>query len=85
MDNRGNIHANGLPITNSFFIGGHIVFTVRKDVFDQDEYGYSTKFQRLVNDEKWQEVKKYSTDYVLGHMDYVKECYVLSYKVLKNE
>ena len=34
---------------------------------------------------KWEMVTKYVSDYVVGHSDIVKECYVFCYKVLKNE
>ena len=37
-----------------------------KDVAEQKEYGFSTKFQQFINEEKWQEVKAFVADYVIG-------------------
>lgn len=59
---------------------------------DDDEFGFSAKFQQFINEGKWREVKKYLTDYVVGYKQYNKDtnidltkCYVVVYEVLKNE
>ncbi len=55
---------------------------------EQDEFEFSGKFQELINGGKWQEVKKFLSDYVIGYendeLD-VAKCYIVAYKVLKNE
>ena len=81
------IHRIHSPWSN-FVLGGYIIFTVRKDVMEQDEFEFSGKFQELINGGKWQEVKKFLSDYVIGYendeLD-VAKCYIVAYKVLKNE
>jgi hypothetical protein len=53
-----------------------------------EKFGFSRKFQEFINGGKWQEVKKFLSDYVVGHdvegQDLAK-CYVIVYKVLQNE
>ena len=76
--------------SSNFILGGYIIFTIRKDAMEQDQFGFSTKFQQFINGGKWQEVKKFLTDYVVGyHSDDedkdLTKCYVIVYKVLKNE
>ena len=77
---------NRLPQLEFFsFAGGYVVFTIRCDTFENDEFGYAAKFQKFVDDGKWVEVEKYHSDYVLGYCDVMKSCFIVSYKVLKNE
>jgi hypothetical protein len=57
---------------------------------EKDQFGFSTKFQQFINGGKWQEVKKFLTDYVVGYYSDdedkdLTKCYVIVYKVLKNE
>ena len=57
---------------------------MRKDVAEQNEYGFSTKFQHFVNEEKWQKVKAFVTDYVTGYdknnsNEDFKKCYIMVY------
>ena len=57
---------------------------MRKDVTEQNEYGFSTKFQHFVNEEKWQKVKAFVTDYVTGYdkdnsNEDFKKCYIMVY------
>ena len=62
---------------------------MRKDAAEEKEYGFSAKFQQFINEGKWQEVKAFLTDYVIGYTDAsnydLTKCYVMVYKVLKNE
>ena len=62
---------------------------MRRDAAEQEEYGFSTKFQQFINEGKWQDVKAFLTDYVTGYTDTTNQdltkCYVMVYKVLKNE
>ena len=75
----------------NLFLGGYIIFTIRQDVMDGDEFGFSKKFQQFVNDGQWKEVKKFLTDYAVGLPDdnkrseAMRRCYVMVYKVLKSE
>jgi hypothetical protein len=68
-----------------FFPGGYIVFTIRKDVYEnEDHYGYQAKFQELENKKKWRlEQKKVDVDYLLGsEVDFQKKCYILVFQVV---
>ena len=68
-----------------FWIGGHICITVRKNVYDENIFGYAEKFQDLVNTGKWQELSREISDYCKTGLDIQKKCLILCYKVLKNE
>lgn len=54
-----------------------------------DEYEFKKKFEQFISEGKWKEVKKYETDYVVGCLKNVgrdlTKCYVMVFKVLKNE
>ena len=54
-----------------------------------DEYEFKKKFEQFISEGKWKEVKKYETDYLVGfHKNVDKDltkCYVMVFKVLKNE
>jgi hypothetical protein len=51
-----------------------------------EKFGFSRKFQEFINGGKWQEVKKFLSDYVVGHdVTFLTKCYVIVYKVLQNE
>ena len=57
---------------------------------EEEKYGFSTKFQQFIDGGKWQEVKKFLSDYVIGfHKDDTKaeltKCYIIAYRVLQNE
>ena len=70
--------------------GGYIIFTIRKDVMEEEKYGFSAKFQQFIDGGKWQEVKKFLSEYVIGfHKDDTKaelsKCYIIAYRVFQNE
>lgn len=65
--------------------GGLFIFSIRADSFDPVELGYSSKFEEMEKAGKWSLVKRerrelYSHPYEERHRD----CYLTTYKVLKN-
>lgn len=68
-----------------FYSGGLFIFSIRADSFDPVELGYSSKFEEMEKAGKWSLVKRerrelYSHPYEERHRD----CYLITYKVLKN-
>lgn len=65
--------------------GGLFIFSIRADSFDPKELGYSTKFEELEKLGKWSLVNRELRElYSNPHEERYRNCYVITYKVLKN-
>lgn len=65
--------------------GGLFIFSIRTDSFDPKELGYSTKFEELEKLGKWSLVNRELRElYSNPHEERYRNCYVITYKVLKN-
>lgn len=65
--------------------GGLFIFSIRADSFDPKELGYSTKFEELEKLGKWSLVNRELRElYSNPHEEGYRNCYVITYKVLKN-
>ena len=71
-----------------YIAGGHICFTIRKDVYDGEEYDYRKKFEELERKGKWLELRNYVDQYIheaKNPAEIQKTCHILCYQVLRNE
>lgn len=65
--------------------GGLFIFTIRADSFDPVELGYSTKFNEMEKAGIWSLVKKERRElYSNPHEEKHRDCYLITYKVLKH-
>lgn len=65
--------------------GGLFIFTIRANSFDPVELGYSTKFEEMEKEGKWSLVKRERRElYTHPHKEDQRDCYLITYKVLKN-
>ncbi|XP_068675849.1 methyltransferase-like protein 27 [Montipora foliosa] len=65
--------------------GGLFIFTIRVDSFDPVELGYSTKFEEMEKAGIWSLVKRERRElYSNPHEERHRDCYLITYKVLKN-
>lgn len=61
------------------------IFSIRADSFDPKELGYSTKFEELEKLGKWSLVNRELRElYSNPHEERYRNCYLITYKVLKN-
>jgi len=65
--------------------GGLFIFSIRADSFDPVELGYSRKFEEMEKAGKWSLVKRERRElYTHPHDERHRDCYLITYKVLKN-
>ena len=65
--------------------GGLFIFSIRADSFDPVELGYSSKFEEMEKAGKWRLVKREQRElYTHPHEERHRDCYLITYKVLKN-
>ena len=68
-----------------YHLGGLFIFTIRADSFDPVELGYSTKFDEMEKAGIWSLVKRERRElYSNPHEEKHRDCYLITYKVLKN-
>ena len=65
--------------------GGIVCWTLVADEFENEEYGYSAKVEEMIEDCKWELIKKELIQYHTVAREHMGDkCYLLVLKVLNN-
>ena len=63
------------------FPGGIICFTIRRDAYENEEYGYKAKMEELEKSGTWELVSRELIQYHTHADELLSKCYAIIYKI----